>query len=131
MNGDQKNFFSSLFDFDFKSFITIRFLKLIYIVLLALMCLGGAIWFLTGLFGIIQGEAIGLLAMIAAPIITLIYIVILRISLEAVVVFFRIGENTSTMVSLMQGGTPGPGNAPSGHPGTPPSGQPGPPPPAY
>lgn len=93
---DQKGFFPTLFDFSFRSFLTIKFIKLIYIIAMVLILLTAAIFFLAGLF---SGETAGILvSLFVVPVLTLLYLVIARISLETVVVFFRIGENTSQLV---------------------------------
>jgi len=92
---EAKGFFASLFDFGFTSFITLKFLRLIYGFLVVLILLTGVILLVAGLS---QGGASAVLGILFVPIITLIYLVLTRVSLEIVALFFRIGENTSLMV---------------------------------
>lgn len=100
-----KGFFGSLFDFGFTSFITLKFLRVIYAVVVVLIIL-------TGLFlvvrGLTQGGAGAVFGLVIAPILTLLYLVLARIYLEVVAVLFRIGENTTIMArALGAGQTPG------------------------
>ncbi|GAA4353199.1 DUF4282 domain-containing protein [Angustibacter luteus] len=93
-NLQAKGFLATLFDFSFTSFLTLRFLKVIYTVLVVLVLLGGLSIFIAfasrGVGGFIAG-------LVLAPLLALVYLVIARISLEVVALFFRIGENTSVM----------------------------------
>jgi hypothetical protein len=137
---ESKSFFTSLFDFGFTSFITLRFMKWIYAILVVLILLVGFIFFLRGLT-IGDANAI-LVAIVIVPIVTLVYLVMARVWMEMIVLFFRIGENTSRMTTLLNsmsshggpggphdpgppsqgwGGPPGPQHPPQGPhgPGTP------------
>ncbi len=139
-NGEQKSFFASLFDFQFTSFITLRFLKVIYAVLVAVILLGGVVFLIAGLAsGTASGVLVGL---IVAPLATLFYLILARIYLEVIAMFFRIGDNTSLAVQLLGGNRPGQGQqygygqpwgapAPGGPAGQPPASQYGPPPTGY
>ncbi len=101
---ESKNFIATLFDFSFTSFITLRFMKVIYGVLLVLILLTGLVFLLAGLF---SGDATtAILALVGVPIVTLFYLVIARIYMELIALFFRIGENTSLIASSV-GGAPG------------------------
>lgn len=98
---EAKGFFAALFDFSFTSFITLRFLKVIYAILVTLILLGG-LFFLIG--ALTQGAGAAILGLIAVPVVTLLYLVIARIYMELVALFFRIGENTSIMARASGGG---------------------------
>lgn len=109
-----KGFFASLFDFGFTSYITLKFLRIIYTVMVVLILIAGLGFFFTIAA---RGGGYILLAIILVPIVTLFYLVLTRISLEAVALFFRIGENTSLMANVLAGGgRPGDsyGSGPSG-----------------
>jgi len=108
---EAKGFFASLFDFGFTSFITLKFLRLIYGVLVVLILLIGVGAFLGS---ISQGGIYILIAIIIVPIVTLLYLVLTRVSMEIVALFFRIGENTNIMAA--SAGSAGPTNGGS-HPG--------------
>jgi hypothetical protein len=104
-NSQQKSFFASLFDFGFTSFITLRFLKVIYTILVVLILFVGAIALIVGLA---SGSAAGvLLGLILAPLLTLFYLIMARVWLEVIAMFFRIGDNTSLAVHLLSGANPG------------------------
>lgn len=123
MPTDSKGFFAALFDFEFTTFITVKFVKLIYIVLMVVLFLSAALSFLLALVaGLSEGGSprLILVALIFIPLITLVYLVFLRLFMEAIVVFFRIGESTSAMAAAL----PAPaGRAGASSPayGTPPS----------
>jgi len=108
---ETKGFFASLFDFGFTSFITLKFLRLIYGVLVVLILLAGVVFFVAS---ISQGGLYILFAIVIVPIVTLIYLVLTRVSMEMVAIFFRIGENTNLMAA--SAGVAGPTNGGS-HPG--------------
>ena len=93
---EAKGFFASLFDFGFTSFITLKFLRVIYGVVVVLILLISVAILVAS---ISQGGMYALLAIVVVPIVTLIYLVLTRVSLEIVALFFRIGENTSLMVA--------------------------------
>lgn len=88
---ESKGFFGALFDFDFKTFISLRFIKVIYIVFIVIIG-GTALVFLV--LGIADGNpAAALLGIVVA----FFYLILIRVSLELIVLLFRIGENTSAI----------------------------------
>jgi len=93
---EAKGFFASLFDFGFTSFVTLKFLRFIYGGLVTLILLTGVILLVASLS---QGGTYAFLAIVIIPIVTLFYLVVTRVSLEMMALFFRIGENTSLMVA--------------------------------
>jgi cellulose synthase/poly-beta-1,6-N-acetylglucosamine synthase-like glycosyltransferase len=97
---ETKGFFSGLFDFGFTSFITLRFLKVIYTILVVLILLTGVVFFIGA---ISQGGFGVVVAIVFVPIATLLYLVIARVYMELVALFFRIGENTSIMARALSG----------------------------
>ncbi len=100
-NSQQKNFLASLFDFGFTSFVTLRFLKVIYAIFVVLILLGG-LFFLIG--GLSTGNGLAIIgAIIFAPLVTLVYLVFARIMFEVIAMFFRIGDNTFLAVQLLGG----------------------------
>ena len=104
-NSQQKNFLASLFDFGFTSFITLRFLKVLYAIMVVLILLVGAIILIGGLAS--GRAATVILGLILAPLVTLVYLIMARIGLEVIAMFFRIGDNTALAVHLLGGGNPG------------------------
>ena len=93
---ESRGFFASLFDFGFTSFITLKFLSVIYGVVVVLILLTSVVLLVASLS---QGGIYAVLAIVVIPIVTLVYLVVTRVSLEIVALFFRIGENTSLMVA--------------------------------
>ena len=120
---EAKGLFAGLFDVSFTTFITLKFLRVIYIVLMVLILLAGLTFLLRGLT---QGGGTAVAAIVLVPVFMLLYLVFARISMELIALFFRIGENTSIIaVHLAGGGTaggtpPAPGGIPPG--GYPPPG---------
>jgi cellulose synthase/poly-beta-1,6-N-acetylglucosamine synthase-like glycosyltransferase len=95
-----KSFLATLFDFDFTSFLTMRFLKVIYAVLVAVIALSGVFWLVAFLS---RGGGTAVLGLVLVPLVTLLYLLFARIYLELVALFFRIGENTSAMAAALAG----------------------------
>lgn len=91
-----KGFFAALFDFSFTSFITLKFLKVIYALLVAMIVLTGLVSLLVS---VSQGGAFIFVGLILVPLMTLVYLIFARVALESVAMFFRIGENTSVMAA--------------------------------
>ena len=90
-----KGFFSSLFDLSFTEFVTIRIIKVLFV--LAIIGSGiGALAVLIG--GIAGGGAQAFISIILAPIVFFLYILLARIWLEVIIVLFRIAENTGKLV---------------------------------
>ena len=98
---EYEGFVATLFDFGFTSFITLKFLKLIYGVAVVIIALTTLVTFVSGLA---QGGALGWFsALILAPLGGVFWIIFVRVSLECVALFFRIGENTSRIQSSLVG----------------------------
>ena len=88
---EDKGFFGTLFDLSFSEFITIKVIKVIYILLLVLIGIGYLIGIITGF---VRGFGAGLLAMILGALVAFLYILGARIGMETIIVLFRIAENT-------------------------------------
>jgi uncharacterized membrane protein len=87
----------ALMDFSFKKFITIRVVKLLYILMIALIALEWLIGVVAGFN--LGGFGGGLGAMITMTLMAVIQLIFARILLELIVVIFRIGENTSEIAA--------------------------------
>ena len=97
----------ALFDLSFTRFITVSFIKIIYLLGILLLCIG---WLGIVITGFANGFVTGLGAIIIGGLIFLVYLLFLRVWLELIVVIFRIGENTSAMARSMGAG----GDRPTG-----------------
>jgi Domain of unknown function (DUF4282) len=104
-NMETKGFFAALFDFGFTSFITLKFLRVIYAILVCLILLVGVIFLVVGLS---HGGGDAVAVIFVAPLTTLLYLIFVRIYMELIAMFFRIGENTSIMAAALAGQAPPP-----------------------
>lgn len=112
---ESRGFFASLFDLDFRSFVTLRFIKVIYVVAMVVIAVLALVFWIALLAGP-SPAVLKVLSIVFVPVGALVYLVLARIYLELVAVLFRIGDNTSRLVDqLGTGGTP-PGG-PSARPG--------------
>ncbi len=91
MASDGKNFFSSLFDFSFQSFVTPKIIKVVYVILTVFIGLGIVIGLVTALA---TGEAVAIIiSLIGLPIIGIIYLALARMSLELYFAVIRLSED--------------------------------------
>ena len=88
---ESRGFFGMLFDLSFNEFVTIRVIKILFIV--TIIC-AGIISVSILVAGFAAGGLAALGALIFAPIVFLLGVIISRIWLEIVIVMFRIEENT-------------------------------------
>lgn len=95
----KNDFFASLFDMSFTEFVTIRLIKVLYILSIVGAVLLGLSMLVAGFS---NGFGSGILSLIVTPIVVGIYILMARIWLELIVVVFRIAENTSQMAKNQQ-----------------------------
>lgn len=99
---DAGGFFSDLFDIRFTRFVSLRLISIVYVLILAAVSLFALVVVFAGFA---QGAAAGLLALVAAALGWLIYVVLARVALEAFAVLFRIHDDTSRMAVAL--GAPG------------------------
>jgi len=90
--GPGGNFFASLLDFSFSSFVTERLIKVLY----ALAFVGAAFLYISMvLAGFAAGSGSGILALlILGPLAALLVILWARVTLEVLIVLFRIADHT-------------------------------------
>src|SRR5688500_2827485 len=96
----QKGFFGSLFDVSFKSLAMHKIIRVLYILVL--------IGFALALLAIVvsaanQGGSEAIAILIFGPLVLLLYLMYIRLALEALIVIFNVGQNTAELVRL-QGG---------------------------
>ena len=91
---EDTSFFQALFDLSFSTFITLKFIKTIYIIGLIL---GALVQLGFAFSGASNGGQLGL-RLFGAVIGWFIWTVIFRVWLEIIAAVFRIAENTSLMV---------------------------------
>ena len=87
-------FWARFFDLSFEHFITPSLIKVLFIIAMVVIGLGvlGAI-----IMGFVASGAFGIFVLIAALIAGFIYLLLARVFLEMVVVFFRIRDDTEEM----------------------------------
>jgi hypothetical protein len=100
-----KGFFGDLFDFEFKDFVTVRIIKVIYILGMILIGIGALIALVGGLSR--GGGTSIIFTVLVVPLGALLMIIFFRVYLELVVVIFRIGENSTEIVRKLGAGSEG------------------------
>ena len=93
----------ALLDLSFRTFITISIIRIIYILGLVGIGLFWLITMVSALMAMGDEPLAALFTMLIATFIGLISIILWRVYLEIVVVFFRIAENTSIMAGRTNG----------------------------
>ena len=82
-------FFRALFDFSFTEFVTTRLIRLLY----GIGVLVGAVTAIVAIGrGFDAGSGAGIVALILAPLIFLLVVILARVWLEIIIVVFRIAE---------------------------------------
>ncbi len=100
MNSQPTSFFSALFDFSFREFITPKIVSVIFILLTVMAAISALGTFVALLAG--PGFFI---AIIGAPIVFIISVILNRVGLEIAVALFRIAQNTSEIARNTRGNT--------------------------
>ena len=95
-----KEFITSLFDFSFREFITIKILKFIYILGIFINGLIALFWICVG-FSVSVGWGIVTL-LILSPAIFLILTIFTRVWIEIMIIAFRIAENTKIIAENIE-----------------------------
>jgi hypothetical protein len=99
---ESQSFFSGLFDFSFKEYVTPKIIRVIFVILIVFAAIGA----LALLIGSARGGGLGIvLGIIFAVVGFFLYVILFRIYLEVVSALFRINDNIATLVHL-SGGTP-------------------------
>lgn len=98
---DSKSFFATLFDFSFNSFITVRFAKVIYMIIIVVLALYWAFMLLMAFTAFADGAVTGILAvlgvLVIGAIVFLFSVLMARLSLEFYVSMVRTAQNTGEM----------------------------------
>lgn len=95
-SAEAKGFFGALFDFSFQSYVTVKFAKLIYILLLLFIALWLVFgWLLTSILLIGQEPLAGILLLLLGWIPAVVMLVLARVSLEFYIAMIRTAQNTA------------------------------------
>jgi hypothetical protein len=92
---ENKPFLSSLFDFSFTSYVTPRFIKVIFIIGAVLTALA-TIGFIVS--GFSMSLAVGIIFLILSPIFYIIYLLFVRIYLELMIILFRLQSDVAEIL---------------------------------
>ncbi|MCK5565929.1 MAG: DUF4282 domain-containing protein [Planctomycetes bacterium] len=88
---ESNNFLKSLFDLEMKEPVTLKIIKALYTIGIAIAGIIGVAFVVTAFR---QNFAMGLVYVIAAPIAFLLLVVVLRVVMELLMTLFKIEENT-------------------------------------
>lgn len=94
--GGASGFFSSLFDFSFRNFITGKIIGILYGLSMVVIAIYAIIFIVAAFSNSAAFGAVTLLVL--APLFILAALIYVRVLLEIAIVLFRIAENTSEMV---------------------------------
>jgi hypothetical protein len=89
---NQSSFFGTLFDFTFSQFVSETLVRVLYLVAIGLAVITAIIAIIAAFFN--YNLSVGISVLILAPIVLLVYIVIVRVIFEFVIVVFRIADHT-------------------------------------
>ena len=96
-----KGFWAGLFDFSFSEFVTTRVVKVLYVLMVVVAAGVGVVLFLTGFKNPVN--------FLFGPLVFVGYLIVGRISLETVIVIFRLAENVQYLADVKKGeGAPPP-----------------------
>jgi len=88
---EAKGYIRSLYDFSFSSLITLRVIRVLYILITILYSLGALVVFVSLLTRHSAADIV--IAIIGVPIVYFIYLTVARIGLEILMVVFNIGKD--------------------------------------
>lgn len=92
-NTNDSGFFKALFDFSFSNFITVKFAKVIYMLILAVIALFVLV---SSLVIIAQGLTVGNLLMLIVSVVGgFFYLILARLGLEFSVAMIRVAQNST------------------------------------
>lgn len=92
-NINQSNFIGALFDFSFSQFVSETLIRVLYLVAVGLAIIAAIVGVIAAFIN--YGLSMATIStLILAPIVILIYIVIVRVTFEFVIVIFRIADHT-------------------------------------
>lgn len=101
-NIDTEGFAKALFDMNFDHFVTLKFTKVIYLVLLALTVINLLVgWIIPSIFFISQGEVallLGILWLLIGWVFPLVSLILSRVVLEFFISTIRTAQNTTHLL---------------------------------
>jgi uncharacterized membrane protein len=102
---EEKGLFGALLDLSFTEFVTTKLIRIIYVLQIIVAVLVS----LSFLFGcLMKGFLATIGGLIVAPIVFLMMVIVARVSLELVIVIFRIAEHVRDIAAAQKGEQPQP-----------------------
>ncbi len=93
---EAKGFFAGLFDFSFQTFVTLKFAKFIYIIVMVFIGLWALFgWLIGSIVVMTQEPLVGLLGLLLGWIPMLLVLIFARLTLEFYVAMARTAQNTA------------------------------------
>lgn len=86
---DPTGFFESLMDTRFDHLITPKLIRFLYVVAMIVLAIGAIVFIIAGFANDVGS---GIVALIVAPIVALIYLIVTRLWLELIIVTFKIRD---------------------------------------
>ena len=97
---DRKGFLSTLFDFSFSEFVTLRIISILYGIWMVMAGIGALIVIVAGFQ---QSAVLGIVALLLSPVLFCLWLLMGRIMFESTIVLFRIAANTKKMADTAGG----------------------------
>jgi hypothetical protein len=91
----QRGFFESLMDSRFDSLITPKLIRLLYVIGMVVLAIAAIIVIVVNFT---NSAGAGIIALILAPIVALIYLIVIRVYLELIIIAFKIREGVDEVV---------------------------------
>lgn len=92
---DGAGFFRALFDFSFKSFVTIKFAAVIYGIALLLIGIGALFGIIAAFIMMTQEPLVGFGILLLVLLLSPFYLILVRLTLELYVAMIRTAQNTA------------------------------------
>ena len=88
---EKKSFWGCLFDLSFSEFITVRIIRVLYLIGIVIAGIAAVVLIVKAFF---HGFGMGLLLVIASPVVFVLLVICFRVKMEFLLTLFRIEENT-------------------------------------
>lgn len=109
MEAPKGGYLSGLFDFSFSELITKKIIRFLYLILVIAIGLVAVVIIISGFM---RGFFAGLIAIVIAGLVFLVYVTLIRVGLEVYIVIFRIADYTKEIAEHNRYGGSSPGSAP-------------------
>jgi hypothetical protein len=99
-------FFAALFDVSFNTFVTSKLISVLYILAIIFIVIVAIFGIGSGFLKLFDDFWAGFMRIVVTPLAALIWLVFVRITLELIIVIFKIADNTKEMVEIQHSLTP-------------------------